>query len=498
MDSTVVLIIAIAVYVVILMVIGYYSTQQTKSTEDFLVAGRQLGVWVVAFATSASILSGWSFVGSSGLMYKTGWALNVGIVLAGSGFGIPLCYIIGAKPMRLISHKYSVYTVPDALYTIYKSRPLAALSSLGILAGTVGYLTVQWVALAYIISIAFGTQYIWGLMAAIIIVGLYVVGGGALSSAYADFFQQIIMIAVAIFVPTIAINTVGGFTEMNAKLAEITTKFVTYPGVTPWGYTIFFSFMFIFTMWSPHIVNKFYSAKNLKVLQWGALICGVTFIFCSLVSVTGAAGKVAVTQGLMQAPEKADEILPLFIRTFFSPVTMGIMLAAVLAATMSTIAAFLVVGSSAVVRDLWKHTFGKQMEAKKELFWLRVFTALIVVATGLLAINPPKLLALIGAAAFGMFVCTIAPQMILGLRWKRASAPAAVAATAVGLLLSVALFVYDALFSITFFKTIHLGGFSVAAVFAVMIIGSYMTPYKEKEIFKDFKSSSETEVTTVS
>nr|WP_245920877.1 hypothetical protein [Melghirimyces profundicolus] len=193
----------------------------------------------------------------------------------------------------------------------------------------------------------------------------------------------------------------------------------------------------------PHVVSKFYMIKKLTMLKWAALISAATYGITVLLWFVGLYSKVMVERGMMEAPASPDLVAPMFITQFFSPVVAGLIFAAVMAAIMSTSEAFLLVASSAIVRDLYQQIIkkGEQLPAKKELALSRLVTLGVILLTVLLSLNPPDLVGWLGNASWGIFVASLVPVLSIGIWWKRATRPAAIWSASLGFLTSFGLYI---------------------------------------------------------
>ena len=191
--------VASALSLVAVLAIGLWSGGRTRTAMDFFVAGRSVGLWVIAMATMTAAFSGFVFLGGPGLTYRIGVASLFIVVPVGFTSGL-LCWVL-AKRLRLLAEVEEVFTIPDALNSRFKSQLTTALGSVAILAGTIGYLGAQLLALGILIEAILGTRHFcgeWSLLVAMSI-GLgvllfYSVIGGMVAGVYTDLVQGAVML----------------------------------------------------------------------------------------------------------------------------------------------------------------------------------------------------------------------------------------------------------------------------------------------------------------
>ena len=164
---------AVALYMVVVVVIGLMSTKRVNSMRDYLVAGDGFGRWIVSFGIVGAIVSGAGILGNAGSGYGTGYAMYV-MTMGLSFLGLTMAYFLLAKPMTVIAKKYPVYTLPDVLALRYgDSKAVRILSGVATALGCLIYLVVQFVAIGYVGTTIFG----WSL-------GLSLLVGGGIVVVY--------------------------------------------------------------------------------------------------------------------------------------------------------------------------------------------------------------------------------------------------------------------------------------------------------------------------
>jgi sodium/proline symporter len=481
----------IVLYFLVIFGIGFWTTRKTKTQTDYLVAGKGLGTVVLSFAIMAAIQSGWTWLGLPGSMYKAGYAPMIGIMSFGAFLGLAVCYYALAVPMRRLADSHGAMTVADTAYAIYESNALRIIVAATVFIGATVYLVAQWSALGHLLSTILKISYPTAVLISFLITAFYVVGGGMLASAYNHFFQMSLMLIGSVVVFIATLHSGGGLSNINQVVGSADPNMLNYHNAAA-GFSIGFMWLWFFMYWfstigQPQISVRFYSVKSIQRLKWSLLIAGLSYIIGCLCAYTGLQVKALVTQGVIPPLTHPDTALPVFVAYYFSPIAQGLIYVAVLAATMSTADSFIIVSSSAVVRDIWHKGLGKNLSEKGELLGTRVLSVIVAVISVLLSLNPPQLISLIGATAWGGFGATIGPLLLLGLRWKRATTAGAIASSCVGLFFGFGLFLAHKLKLTTWLIQYPEGGVAIVASMATMIIVSLLTAPQEKKIFSNFK-----------
>ena len=481
----------IFIYFAAILLIGFYAGKYTKDMSDYLLCGRNLGVWVVSFGIMAAVMSGWTWLGNPGSAYSGGYAAVI-TYTSFSPLGLVLSYFIIAKPVRIISEKFNCYTLPDIFAARWNDNAIIRfMCGIIILIGSSTYLISQWVSMGTAVQVALGTGYKESVIIGAVIITLYIIAGGMLASMWTNFIQMLIMFFVAGILVVTGITTVGGFTSMNVQLAAIDPQMLR-----PWSDEnggLSMSFVLSYTMLmlimgyggQPAVNTKFMMIKDRKLLKWSPLISTVALIIGTFTVYIGLQGRILVENGVIPAPERQDMILLDVINHIIPTEMVGLFLVAILAAIMSTAETHLFNSATATVQDLAIKTFGLKLKEKGIIRLTRIIMAGIAIVTVLLSLSPPKLISLIGAQAFGTFCAGFAPVLYLGLRWKRMSSKAAIAGMVTGLLTGGVLPIIDNLFlDESVFSNWTIGGLAVALTFLVTILVTLMTKKEKSKVFE--------------
>lgn len=473
-----IVLVSVGIYFAVCVGVGLWAYRRTRSTHDFFMAGRNLGVMLTAFAVFASTMSGFGFVGGPGLVYLMGTS-SIWIVVSG-GIGYVLSGALLYKRIRLLGEIRNCVSLPDVAAARYNSEAVRGLVALAILLGVMGYLATQILAMAVVMrdileASAFlpGISLEWCVFIACTVLVFYTVTGGIVASVYTDLIQGGIMMVAAVLVFLTVVTTFdGGFEAMNRTLMADDPE-----AIGPWGTLGMIgclSWLFVFGLGGagqPHIITKLMmnrrvqDAKHiLPVSFFGYLLSALLWIGIGLVM------RALVVSGTHPALASPDAAAPQFLQHYAHPLLAGVVFAGLFAAIMSTADGFLNIGTAAVVHDLPKALRGQSV--KRELFWARVATVLLAILAALFALYTGDLVALLGAFGWGTFAAALVPVIAIGLNWKRATATAAVVAVAASLLINFTV----KLMGLALPYGIDVGAFSLTISLLLFITISALSP----------------------
>jgi sodium/proline symporter len=423
----------VAVYLAITLGIGVWATRRTQTVADFFVAGRSLGMFVMAIAAFASVQSGFGILGGTGMTFASGLVFVSGIGFAAVlGFGLAW-FLVGRRLFEM-GQTGEVYTVGDIVQRRYNSSAVRGAMALAIVLGVVGYLGTQVQAMGVVMGAIFGIDTTTGALIGLGILAVYAVGGGTIAAVYTDVFQGVLMIAVSVAISFYAFNIAGGVGEVTATLraesADLAAPFGALPTLTIVSWILLFA---VGAAGQPQLLTKFLMIRDAKQLRWGALTAGLAYM-CTMMMVVGV-GLTALALSLRgEFPELSgpDQALPAFLTEYTVPVFAGLVMAAILSAIMSTGDAFVNLGAAALVRDI-PRALGREVRA--ELMWSRIAVAGLLVVSVLFSMYLDTLVALLGVFGWGTFAAAIFPVVVLGLVWSGATKAGALSS----ILLSIAI-----------------------------------------------------------
>lgn len=435
-DSPVILV-CVGVYLLVCLAVGVWAMRRTHTIADFLIAGRSLGLVVIVLATMSSIMSGFGFVGGPGLVYEAGTS-SLWITFPAT-LGMALSWVLVGKRLALIGSTREILTLPDVVEARYGGRWPRCFMAFAILLGVLGYLGTQILAIGVVLVTVLNIDLLPALAVGLGVLAFYSVAGGMIAGVYTDLFQGLLMLVASLAVTYYAITSAGGLSEISSTLWEMDAEFIG-----PWGTRgplTALSWYLLFGLGGvgqPHAITKFLMLRDIHALRWGPLLTGCCYALLSLLWMSlGLAMRTLVEKGRHPPLDAPDLAAPVFLLNYTPELLAGLVFAGLLAAIMSTADGFVNIGAAAIVRDIPTALRGRPLD--RQLFWTRVTTGLLLVASALFALYMENLIALLGTFGWGTFAAAIVPSVALGLNWKRATGAASVASIAVSLVLNFSL-----------------------------------------------------------
>lgn len=442
---------SVAAYMFMCIGVGIWALRRTKSTRDFFMAGRDLGIMVTSLAVFSSTLSGFGFVGGPGLVYRMGMSSIWMIICSSIGYCLSF-YLLG-KRIRLFAELRETVSLPDAVAARYNSEGARFFTALAIVLGVFGYLGTQILAMATVLRDVLNNVealpevplHICMIISVSVLV-FYCVTGGIVASVYTDVVQGAVMVVAAVLVFITAVSVVDG--GMSGAVATIMRD--DPEAMSPWG-TLgvmgCLSWYFLFALGGagqPHVITKLMMNRRISDVKHILPVSIVGYSVAALLWISiGLVMRALVLQGAPELSEP-DAAAPRFLQVYAHPLLAGVVFAGLFAAIMSTADAFLNIGAAAVIHDIPK-ALGLGAP-RRELFWARVATLVLAVISGVFAYildSRGDLVALVGAFGWGTFAAALVPTVAIGFNWKRATGSAAVTAIAASLAVNFGIKLFD-------------------------------------------------------
>lgn len=426
-------IISLTIYMVAMLGIGYWSFKKTSTLSDYMLGGRGLGPAVTALSAGASDMSGWLLMGLPGAMYATG--LSSGWIAIGLTIGAYLNYLILAPRLRTYTEVADdSITIPDYFENRFHDRKniLRLVSGLVIMVFFILYTSAGMVSGGTLFNSSFNVNYHVGLYITAGVVVAYTLFGGFLAVSMTDFVQGTIMFVALILVPIVSLTDIGGTTNMVHEIKNIDPSMLNlFKGVSglsiislmAWGLGYF---------GQPHIIVRFMAIRSVKELKVARRI-GISWMIITLIGAMGS-GLIGIAYfahhgGQLQNPET---VFIQFANVLFNPIISGFLLAAVLAAIMSTISSQLLVTASAVTEDFYK-TFLRRNASDRELVLIgRLAVLTVAIIAFILSYTKNSTILGLVSHAWAGFGSAFGPAILLSLYWKRMTKWGALAGMLVG------------------------------------------------------------------
>ncbi|MBY6195810.1 sodium/proline symporter PutP [Vibrio hangzhouensis] len=423
-------------YLAMMLAIGVIAYKRTANSSDYFLGGRSLGPWPAALSAGASDMSGWLLLGLPGYAYAAG--IEAFWLAGGLLVGTWLNWLICAKRLRTYSITTDALTLPEYLSRRFNdnSKVIQVVSAFFILLFFLFYTSSGLVAGGKLFETVFGLDYTIAVIIGTVCVVSYTLFGGFLAVSWTDLVQGLLMAAALMIVPVIGMQ--GGLGQLTADLEAINPELLTLwndakgqplsaiaiISLVAWGLGYF---------GQPHILARFKASRSNKDLTTARRIAvawsGLSMIGALLV---GVVGLVYITNTGGDVLADGEKIFMLLVNALFHPVIAGILLAAILAAIMSTADSQLLVSSSALAEDFYKQIINKDATSEQVVMVGRVGVILLSVIALVLAMTPDSSVLGLVSYAWAGFGAAFGPAILLSLYWAGMNRNGAIAGIIVG------------------------------------------------------------------
>lgn len=502
--TTICILISVVVYLVGMLVIGFVYSKNSTS-EEFYLGGRKLGPIVTAMSTEASDMSAYLLMGVPGLALFCGVA-EAGWTAIGLALGTYLNWLLVAKRLHRYSIKIDAITVPDFLARRFhdKTKLIETIGALVIIIFFVPYTASGFAACGKLFNSLFGFDYMPAMIISAAVIVAYCATGGFMAASVTSLIQGFVMTIALIIVLVFGINVAGGWSAVveNAKAIPGYLSFSSSTDIIsaqPKSYT---PLMIVSTLaWAlgyfgmPHVLLHFMAAKDEHKLGFSRRFATVwVVVSLSVAVIIGLVGCTMAKTGAIALPATEAEAENMIVNTsallatkgIVPALIAGIIIAGILAATMSTADAQLLAAASGVTHNILTDVFGIKLSDKKTMTIARITVVGVAILGILFASNPASSIFRVVSFAWAGFGATFGPVMLFALFWKRCNYHGAIAGMISG---AVTVFIWKYLIA-------PLGGvfaiyellpsFIVACIFIVVV--SLCTAAPEKEIQDEFDS----------
>lgn len=436
--SSIVIMAAILCYLLLMIVIGFQFSKTNTSTDDFYLGGRKLGPFVTAMSAEASDMSSWLLMGLPGVAYLTG-VCDAAWTAIGLAAGTWLNWFFVSKKIRRYSQQIGAITIPDFFSRRYHDKNmLNCIAAVIIVIFFIPYTASGFAACGKLFSTLFGVDYMTAMVVCAVIIVAYTALGGFLAASTTDLIQSIVMTVALITVVFYSGHMAGGFGAVieNAKSLPGYLSFThTYDAASgaakPYGIITIFSML----AWGlgyfgmPHVLLRFMAIEDERKLTVSRRIASVWVVISMAIAIfIGICGLAVSKAGAIDTlTGSSSETIIVKIADLLSSngiaaaLLAGIILAGILAATMSTADSQLLAASSSVSQNLLRDTFGINLSERASLIAARVTVLIISIIGIFLARDPASSVFGIVSFAWAGFGAAFGPVMLCALFWKRSN-----------------------------------------------------------------------------
>lgn len=498
--STIAILIAFVLYLVILVGIGVWSMKKTSSTEDYFLGGRGLGGWVAALSAQASDMSGWLLMGLPGSVYALG--TGQAWIAIGLFIGTVCNWLFISKRLR----RYTIVannsmTLPEFFENRFHDRKkiILTISSVVIVIFFLVYTASALASGGKLFNAVFGIDYHVALAIGAVVILVYTFLGGFLAVCTTDFVQGLLMLVGLMVVPVCAYSFIDGSFEAQVTASGITGSYSDYMslfsnGGKPYRFIDILSQL----AWGlgycgmPHILVRFMAIKSEKEIKKSSAVA-IIWCFLSLVAacIIGVLGRAYFGSDVLKDAENVfiEMINSVFNSKLALPFIGGIFICGILAAIMSTADSQLLVCASSVSKDIYKNIIKPSASDKKVLQISRITVIIVAVLAFIIAWNPESSIMGLVSDAWAGLGSAFGPLVVASLFWKRTNLYGAVAGILSG---GITVIIWDYI-PLAGGRTIYaatgiyslLVGFVVS--FAFIIVASLCTKAPGQDIVDEFE-----------
>lgn len=436
--SQIVILIAIGIYLMGMVIIGILYSKQNKNSDDFYLGGRKLGPFVTAMSAEASDMSGWLLMGLPAVALMTGLPEAVWTA-AGLAIGTYINWLIVAKKLRVYTHKLDAFTLPDFFSKRFGDNKhlISTIAAVVIVIFFIPYTASGFAACGKLFASLFGMEYVTAMILSAIVIIVYCTLGGFLAASTTDFIQSIVMSIALFIVVGLGEGVLNGFGNVFEGVTKLpgyldlfkgfnvaTGETMSY-GALPVASTLAWGLGY-FGM--PHILLRFMAIEDENKLKLSRRVASVWVIISMAIAVViGVVGYGLMMKGIVPTYESASaaETIIVDISKFLSKYgyipafVAGIILAGILASTMSTADSQLLAAASSISQNLVQETFGIKLSEKKSVWLARISVIVISIIAIFLALDPKSSVFQIVSFAWAGFGAAFGPVVLFGLFWRR-------------------------------------------------------------------------------
>lgn len=453
MQDTVQIMLTMIAYMIAVIGIGLaFARRANKNSEEYFLGGRSLGPWVTAMSAEASDMSGWLLMGLPGVAYWCGIA-DAAWTAIGLAVGTYINWLITSKRLRRYSEKAgNAITLPEFFSNRFheKNKVVMTVAALFILIFFTVYAASCLVTCGKLFSTLFGLDYIPMMIVGAVFVLIYTIIGGFLAESASDFMQAVVMICALVIIVVTGTaaagglgavienaNSIPGFLEFFGVAAPTTVDGIqqVVNGTPQFGDAASYSPLSIVSClaWGlgyfgmPQVLLRFMAIRTEHELTRSRRIATVWVVISLIIAVfIGVVGRVLYPDALL-TESSAENVFILLSTNLLPPLLAGLVMAGILAATISSSDSYLLIAASAFSKNIYQGLLHKKASDKQVLNISRITLLVITAIAIVIALDENSVIFTIVSFAWAGFGATFGPLMLLSLFWKRVNRAGAIA-----------------------------------------------------------------------
>jgi len=453
------MLIAMGAYMILVILIGlYYAKRANESSSNFFLGGRTIGPWFTALSAEASDMSGWLLMGLPGVAYWLGFSDAIWTAI-GLAVGTYINWLLVAKRLRNYSAiSGDSITIPDFLSNRFKEKKkiIMIVAALFVLVFFTVYASSCFVTVGKLFSALFGLNYQLMMLVGAAFVIFYVIIGGFLAESASDFMQALVMIFALVTILVVGTVSAGGIGNVVNNIKQIPGFFDFFGIAAPkladgvqvlnaqnqpiFGEAGKYGFLTILSTLSwglgyfgmPQVLLRFMAIKNPSDLGKSRRIATVWCVISLFAAVAiGLIGRTLYPSALLTA-SAAESIFIEMSRNLLPPLLAGLVMAGILAATISSSDSYLLIATSSVAKNIYHGILKKDATDKQVMTISRIVMLLIAVVGVIIGLDENSIIFQVVAFAWAGFGATFGPIVLFSLFWKRTTRGGAIAGMVAG------------------------------------------------------------------
>ncbi len=483
----------LVLYIALAVGIGVYFNRKANTVNEYVLGGRSVGPWITAFAYGTSYFSAVIFVGYAG---KFGWNFGISSTWIGIGnclIGSLMAWALMGRRTRVMSKHLESSTMPEFFEKRYMSKTLKIVAAIIVFIFLIPYTASVYNGLSRLFEMVFHIDYSICVIAMAVVTAVYVILGGYKATAYNDFIQGIIMLIGICAVVIATLANKGGFYEALNQMSQIPNDKGVLAGMQG-AYASFFGpdpinllgviiLTSLGTWGLPQMVTKFYTIKDERSIKSGTIVStAFALIVAGGCYFLGGFGRIFVENVDGQPASGFDGIIPAMLETL-PDLLIGIVVVLVLSASMSTLSSLVLTSSSSITLDLIAPMMKGKLDEKKKVLVLRIFVALFLVVSVIIALNKNALISDLMGYSWGALAGAFLAPFLYGLFWKKTTRASVWVSFIFGIGLTLLHFILASLgqlsgtfLGFTVASPVNLGAFTMVGSLIIVPIVSLITP----------------------
>ncbi len=424
MSTQAIIYIGVGVYLVVMLVIGLWASKRTDSTDNYIVAGRKMPIWIASATLAATWFGGGTILGAAGASYEHGL---LGVIA--DPFGASLVFfLVGFFFVRMF-RRLRLYTVIDFFDNRY-GKTAATIAATGIIISNIGWTAGLLVAFGLVFQSLTGIPMEVGILAGAVVVLVYTVAGGLWAVALTDLVQIILVAIGLIMLLVVVLIDVGGWSAIAPQLPEGTFRII--PAVNTWevwlAYLRAWLIFGLADMMAQTLMQRAFAARSEQVAQNSFYLAGTSYLALGMVP-----AMLGIIAGVtMPGIVDTESVIPELALAHLHPVAIAIFVGALIAAVMSSADSALLAAASVFSVNILP-LLKREPDDRVKLLATRIAVPVFGSIAVYVGLEVRAVYDLIQDANSVLLAAVIAP-FILGIWWKKANRTGALVAMAVGFL----------------------------------------------------------------